>query len=140
MNLLFDDIMRNNVLMSTSSDEFEKPYSEFKKDDQIHHKKNKLVKQLDMTVEDELRGGGKKVKKVKSTKPSKSKRSLKRDISVNSSTVPTGGFPPIFICTPHEKTAKESTDGQRSFATKKGAVPIREIMKDRLNITPFLTL
>lgn len=44
--------------------------------------------------------------------------------------VPTGGFPPIYLCTKGELKKEEETKN-REFATKKTAVNIRDIMQQK---------
>jgi len=55
----------------------------------------------------------------------------------NDKTMPTAGFPPIFICQKGDKQQEE--DKNRGFATKKTAVSIKEIMEERRSNTPFIS-
>lgn len=49
---------------------------------------------------------------------------------------PTGGFPPIYIN--DDKTKKIEEKKVREFTTKQDTVSIKDILKERRNVKPFL--
>jgi hypothetical protein len=58
------------------------------------------------------------------------------------SSVPSGSFPPIYLCTKKVKEKKMSREEKqtRKYKSHIKTVSIKEIMKTRRNITPFLSL
>ena len=55
-----------------------------------------------------------------------------------------GGFPPIYICDKSETTDKspfeEEVSVKREYSKLKTSVTIKDIMEERKNIKPFITL
>lgn len=65
-------------------------------------------------------------------------RSQKGGAKKNSD-IPTGGFPPIFLCEALEES-DEDISKSREYSTHKTAVSIKEIMKKRRDATPFVSI
>ncbi len=63
-----------------------------------------------------------------------------RSLSRTDSSVPSGGFPPIFICTKEEKEREQSETKARGYATSKSSVSIKKILDIRKDPEPFLSL
>jgi hypothetical protein len=55
---------------------------------------------------------------------------------------PTGGFPPIFICTTTEVIESNDSDDikTRQYISHKNSVSIKDIMDKRKSVTPFISL
>jgi hypothetical protein len=57
-----------------------------------------------------------------------------------------GGFPPIFMCdnsnssNPYSATDSDGEKTKREFSKVKGAVSISDVMKQRKEVKPFITL
>ena len=58
----------------------------------------------------------------------------------NNNDIPTGGFPPIYICKrkPQEVVLSEDEKIKREFKTHKTTVSIKSIMEKRRKTTPFV--
>jgi len=56
--------------------------------------------------------------------------------------VPYGGFPPIFLCKSGTNTLEETGENrkEREYSKHKTAVSIKDIMKKRRDITPFISV
>lgn len=53
--------------------------------------------------------------------------------------IPTGGFPPIFVCS-RKDIEKEEEKKNREFTAKRTAVSIKNIMEKRREATPFIDI
>lgn len=51
---------------------------------------------------------------------------------------PHGGFPPIYIC--DKNTKEENITKEREYVSHKNTVSIKDIMKTRRDITPFISI
>ena len=51
--------------------------------------------------------------------------------------IPHGGFPPIYICDQFKQ--EEEPTKEREYTSHKGAVSIKDIMKNRRDVTPFIS-
>lgn len=52
--------------------------------------------------------------------------------------IPFGGFPPIYLCS-RDNTLADDENKNREYSTHKTAVSIKDIMKKRRDIVPFIT-
>lgn len=52
--------------------------------------------------------------------------------------VPTGGFPPIYMC--DQVTKDDETTKNREYSSHKTAISIKDIMKKRRDTTPFVSV
>ncbi|AYV75928.1 MAG: hypothetical protein Terrestrivirus3_197 [Terrestrivirus sp.] len=113
-----DMLMKNYPLMNDSSDE------ELEYRYKIKSKSNKSKSQ----------SGGKRhaYEKYESDEANK----------IGNGDVPYGGFPPIFLCKSGTKTLEETSESrkEREYSKHKTAVSIKDIMKKRRDITPFISV
>lgn len=78
--------------------------------------------------EDNIESKNKKKKKIK--------QKGGEENNLNIPYIPHGGFPPLYICD-QIKQEKEQTK-EREYSTHKTSVSIKDIMKSRRDITPFI--
>jgi shikimate kinase len=111
-----DMLMRNYPLMNDSSDE------ELEYRYKIKQSKNKTKSVIQ-------KGGRKHAYEVETNQ-------------MTNGDVPYGGFPPIFLCKSDTKTIEELGDNkkEREYSKHKTAVSIKDIMKKRRDITPFVSV
>lgn len=118
-----DMLMKNYPLMDGSSDE----------ELEYRYKMKSRTNKSKMNTTKSLSGGRRHAyEKYESDETSK----------ISSGDVPYGGFPPIFLCKSGAKTLEESGENkkEREYSKHKTAVSIKDIMKKRRDITPFISV
>lgn len=124
MNNYLDILMQNNTFSNTSDD-------------------------MNTQITDNIQNGGKKKTKKKVTikkNMSRTEENTSADftsgdtakLNVMYKQMPTGGFPPIFVCTNNQLQNQEHQK-VRQFASNKTAISMKEIMELRRD-KPFISL
>ena len=60
--------------------------------------------------------------------------------SIDKLDIPTGGFPPIYLCDEYTKLEENDENKNREYSSHKSTVSIKDILSKRRNITPLINI